>query len=326
MSDPYQAVIDHYGALEFADLIEIGRTIGDYEIEWTGNSELEKALPEWDDPRLINFKFINRTGIIPSITADDGSFLLFSEADTYTSYTVESQRVDWQVNDAFNQAYDEILKNVIERMESHEETYDLRTKTSWDINDRMIWEELLANTVSDELNNISGLDRYRSNGIETIRSAFLNALSEDIEQGTTKYEFDCEQMSALEGSLLQRLEEHFLPIAPEESGGNLDYKSAHNYFFALGFASFNADDTRARPHAFIVSSATGNIVEATADPDYNYYSYEVSVDPNWSFERFARGEVFQSRYTDSVYGGDLDDFIRQGKEAIEVDSTFKLEL
>lgn len=319
MSDPYEAVLEHYGRLEFADILEIGRTNDDYNyIEPT--SALGASFPDAYDSRLINFDHINETGRIPQVMAWEGTGGIFYQTDPSDNEYWGSQRIDWGADDAFNDAYQTILERSIERIENDPALYDLRIQSSWGHEERIAWERTISNIVSEEMDAIPGLDQYRlatEDYPETsLRAQWVNALSTDIEGNTISVEHDCETMTIIEGSILQRLDEHFLPVRTPEalSSGNLMVQS--NYFYADGEVSFDPNDTAPSRHAFIVSSATGNIIEATLDPNRHFLdSYIESADSDWGFEKFVHGEVFkgQNQY---VYGGSIENYLTTRAEGL----------
>jgi hypothetical protein len=311
MSDPYEAVLEHYGRLEFADILEIGRTNDDYNyIEPT--SALGASFPDAYDSRLINFDLINETGRIPEVMAWEGTGGVFYQTDP-SSEQWGSQRIDWGADDAFNDAYQTILERSIERIEAHPDLYELRVQSSWGYEERATWERTISNIVSEEMDAIPGLDQYRTGNPDipesSLRAQWVNALSTDIEGNTMSITNNCETMALIEGSILQRLDEHFLPSRTAEAlrEGNLMVES--NYFFVIGEVSYNPSNTTPGAHAFVMSSATGNIIEATLDPNVHFSdSYIESADSDWNFERFVRGEIFEGQ-NQYVYGDSIENYL-----------------
>lgn len=311
MNDPYEAIIEHYGRLEFSDILEIGRTKSDHNfIE--PRTDLGASFPDAYDSRLINFRLINESGRVPLVMKWEGSDGIYYQNNPDDPYW-GSQRIDWYTQDEFNAAYEEILQNCIERIEANPAIYNLRIMPAWGHDERVAWEREISAIVSEEMDAIPGLDIYRlaneAYPETSLRAQWINVLSDDILQGTAKIEHDCETMTLIEGSILQRLDENFLPRRTVESlqDGNLMVRS--NYFYAMGYVSFDPSDTQPGGHAFIVSSATGNIIEATIDPNVHFSSpYIQSANPTWSFERFVRGEVFEG-HNQYVYGGSLDTYL-----------------
>ncbi|MGB0719821.1 MAG: hypothetical protein ACPGRX_05075, partial [Bdellovibrionales bacterium] len=175
---------------------------------------------------------------------------------------------------------------------------DLLVKTSWSRLDRVTWEQEVSTIVSEEMARIQGLSEYRLADYpdkypETQRRATrLNDLAYDIEHGTKTIEHDCETMSAIEGIVLQQVENHFLPEAAVDG----DYKVRSNYFYVGGRISQNK---ALRGHAYIISSATANIIEGTALLASPYYE---NIDPDYSFENFVAGKPAIMN-DGSIYGG-----------------------
>lgn len=317
MSDPYQAVLEHYSRLEFADILEIGRTNDDFDY-MEPMSDLGASFPDGYDSSLINFRLINETGNIPQVMKPGGSPGIFYQSDPSSDYW-GSQRVDWNADDEFNTAYDTIIERSIERIEESPELYDLRVQSSWGYDERVAWEKEIAGIVSEEMAAIKGLDRYRLDTEDypetSLRAEWVNALSQDITNSTISVEHDCETMSIIEGSILQRLDEHFLPSRTVEGLQDGNLMMQHNYFYARGEVSFDPTDEMPGGHAFIVSSATGNVIEATNDPNRHVSSpYVESADSEWNFERFVRGDVFEGN-KQYVYAGDLENFVAERSAA-----------
>jgi hypothetical protein len=249
------------------------------------------------DARAINFQSVLETGNIPT---SSGIGAMRSGWGP--------QHIDWDSDDAFTQALDQIKENTASRIQQSAELQELLEKDQWTREDRVAWEREVSTIVSEEHNNISGLDNYRnvSNSSQypdvERRVTNLNDLSYDIENNTQTLEHDCETNSIVEGVVLQQIDVEFLPDASEVG----DYKEASNYFFVRGGVSFDQSDTSTLYHAYVVSSGTGNVIEATNDPDKNSSSqYLESSRDDYSFEAFIRGDVATFNNSEYAYGGDL---------------------
>jgi hypothetical protein len=93
-------------------------------------------------------------------------------------------------------------------------------------------------------------------------------------------------MSIVEGTLLQRIENEYLErAAPSE-----DFKRQSSYFYMTGDVIFTPENRWG--HAFIMSSATGNIIEATYDPEWGVSPYIRNKDPSMGFEDFLMNRPF----------------------------------
>lgn len=243
--------------------------------------------------RAINFDYILRTGVIPSRTQT-----LFSDKPVFvddrhfmaTGYG--SQFIDFESDDAFTSALDSIRQNVHDSLaESSGEARTLLSKEVWTKEDREQWEQTVSSWVSYHVDSVPGFDNYRTprqeNNPAEYRPTRLNDLSADIENGTQTVEFDCEVMSVVEGLILQQIDKEFLPEVASE--GN--YKVASNYFYVVADLNLHAQMDYLGAHAFVVSSATGNIIEATADPsEHGYAQYKRHVDKDFTFEDMIRGK------------------------------------
>lgn len=240
---------------------------------------------------MVSFAYVLRTGSIPSLS-------------------VGSQSIDWKANDSFIKTYKDLRQHIYEGIGKSKVAGDLLKLKSWTREDRAAWEREISRITSEELDKVKGLDKYRIaepgkdyKGIVADRRALrLNDLSADIDNNTTTIEFDCEAMSAVEGCLLQETDAHFLPA---NTNGADTYKKASNYFYVNGWANWFRQSQKSEAHAYIVSSATGNIVEATADPsEGNGPSYRESIYPDFTFKAFVEGKIALSRDY-SVYDGQL---------------------
>ncbi len=255
-------------------------------------------IPENYDARVVNFQSILETGKIQqeSYTQD--------HPDAAPEYW-KSQYIDWDSDDAFTRAIDQVKNATFERIQNSPELTALLDKDAWNRDDRVTWEREISTIVSEELDKIPGLNEYRLAGNsekypDTERRAIrLNDLSQDIENGTTTITFSCENMAAFEGVILQQAENHFLP----DSAPKGDFKTASNYFYVVGRVNFSPEDSYVMNHAYIISSATANIIEAAKDPSKHFFSqYNENVNPDYSFEDFVRGEMAVHK-NGSIYGG-----------------------
>lgn len=254
---------------------------------------------------MTNFRHVLETGRV--------------DADGYTGNRSDivgnRQYIDWESDDAYTRAIQQVEENVTQRIQEDPVMQYLLEQEDWDLDDRMVWESSLSQIVSQELAEIPGLRDYRrtpgspfqSPGEEAdpVESAHervtrLNDLSPDIENGTGNIEFDCEAMAITEGVIMQRIEDAHLPDSAED--GN--YMQSSSYFYAGGL-SISSDDganIATNGHAYIISSATGGVIEATntnGSPEY------IMPREGFTFEDFASGAPFTARGTgtDSVYTG-----------------------
>ncbi|MFP4097616.1 MAG: hypothetical protein ACLFP8_05885 [Alphaproteobacteria bacterium] len=188
----------------------------------------------------------------------------------------------------------EILKDVVEkRINNSPDFQALLSKNSWSFEDREQWERSLSQLVSDEMDKIPGLDNYRDIG--SVHGTYINELSDDIEKGLrgdrsyTK-PFVCHQMTLIEAEIIQGVEDNILPQ------GN-GYKSATSYHTAVGNVILTG---QAALHAWVMSEATGNIIEATTRNGRNPYTR--SADPNYSLDDFKANRPFVAAGEPSAYG------------------------
>lgn len=265
-------------------------------------------MPELFDPRVINFQHILATGAIPIRSPDDlGNPYALGPDQKNDSPGMANQHIDWESEDAFTRALDQVKQATFDRIAQDPQLQELLQKPEWGREDRVEWEREVSAIVSQEMHKIPGLDKYRLAGesegdlTADYRATRLNDLATDIENGTATIEHDCETMSIFEGIILQQADNHLLPeTAPED-----DYKVGSNYFYTSGYIKWNVEDGIGG-HAFIVSSATGNMIEGTdRPPSSNSSQYQENVDPDYSFEDFVRNGIAFNK-DETIYGSDSD--------------------
>lgn len=240
--------------------------------------------------RAISFRSILETGEVPSAGG---------------IYAGNNQSIDWSSDDAYTRAIEQITKASQQRIAEDPATRALLEKPEWTREDRVEWERHTSEIVSDEMAKIPGLADYRIEPATSMvneqkkdplaefatakeRITGVNGLAADIEANAGNIEFDCETMSITEGVVLQQIEDNMLPQAAAVEGS---MKQSSAYYYATGMVTF-LDDENPAPggHAFIVSSATGNIVESTARPDNMQFAYQ-EMQPGYSFEDFIGGRM-----------------------------------
>ena len=257
---------------------------------------------EGNDGRLINFQYILETGRLPcrplfgSISLANGMSYI---ADVFLQRATRNQHIKWSSDDAFIRALTDIREKSAARIEDSLVLQALLQKDRWGKDDRVMWERNVSWITAEEVDRVPGLGEYRTisciagDKLPKKRPVRLNALSSDIEKDVTDIEFNCESMAAVEGVILQQMDNVFLPSESEEG----DFKVISNYFYVVGGADFGSGIRGG--HAFIQSSATGSIIEATnKDPSDHYF--EVS-DPHYGVENMKEGARAYTR--DGVYGG-----------------------
>lgn len=251
----------------------------------------------------VNFQHILETGRIPSTYmygSNTMADIVSGVVEGLGGPSKGDQYIDWDSDDAYTRAIEEIRQNVFERIESSPELQELLAKDSWSREDRVAWEKGVSEIVNDEHKEIPGLSNYRNStdvddypDVER-RASRLNDLSSDIENETAYIEHDCESMSVLEGVILQQVDNAFLP----ESSESGDFKVSSNYFYMTGRTNFNPEYNGDGAHAFIVSSATANVIEATASVS----PYNENINPEMEFSDLINGDLIINN-DGSIYGG-----------------------
>lgn len=183
------------------------------------------------------------------------------------------------------------------------ELLKLRRKKRWSIKDRIHWEKNLSQIVSNEIDKVKTLNIYRTTpkGQSQRRAKHLNELDEDIKNGTTNIEFDCEQMSVIKGIIIQNVENKILPAYSRQT----QLKSNLNYYYVTGEVSYGNDTSNGSGgHAFILTP-TLNIIESTNRREQNYvnYNYRLNTHNNLSIASVLSGTPL---VTVDSFTGDLD--------------------
>lgn len=275
--------------------------LADQDIIFYGNTDFSHVGTE---PRLQNFQHILRTGIVQENSVNDEGL----PSDW------ANMRIDLNADDSFARSIRQVTGDVQRRMMEDERVQSLMRQPHWDRAERVQYERRLAEFTEEEMSRIPSLGLYRMHTAHTENDPLaqllgrmvtstpnLNDLSRDIDNNSARFRWDCSRQSAVQGMIMQMVENDLLPQAAEP--GNLHVRS--NYFRAIGvFEAFEGQSPRdGMPpndgsHAWILSSATGNIIEATAENPRS--AYMEHIDPSFSFERFALGQPFISR-TGEVY-------------------------
>lgn len=171
---------------------------------------------------------------------------------------------------------------------------------------RADWEAYAAETVSAIVDREPLLREYRTDGYLYLNDTlyrddelekalrenpgkteddiiFVNGEKEqDLTVLTKDEEIDCDKFTAIKGRLLHDIDKEFLdPNDPDPA------KRPQEYYLAAG-------STIMGYHAYIISSATGNIIESVNDN----YAYVTKDDPKYRFEDFVSGVPFRGHYTD----------------------------
>lgn len=200
------------------------------------------------------------------------------------------------------QLYQALKADILESVALDDEMMALRSGTF----DRVRWEQKAAEIVSAVVDTEPLLHNYRTQGYWKLGDKYYNFYEKDMalkdnpgakeedlvrvtsveEQDLTMLseddEIDCDKFAAIKGLLLYEIDHTYLnPNDPDPA------KRPQEYYLAAG-------ETTMGYHAYVISSATGNVIEATQD----YNSYVKKNDPNYSFRDFLAGVPFRGYYTD----------------------------
>jgi len=207
--------------------------------------------------------------------------------------------IDFDSDDSFANALRHIEEISTKQIFQSERLSTLLLKEHWTLEDRTMWEDNISQIVSYNLDSVQGLNQYRTNDKHRSMTTYFNDLSNDIDHDTATMEFDCDIMSVVEGSILQKIENTLLPKKDDlESDGN--YKHATNLFVVPGTAWTGGSVPN--KHALLVFSSTGNVIESTEQGNDKPYSR--SLNPNNSFKDIIDGELVVPESGDYVFTTD----------------------
>lgn len=258
-----------------------------------------------DMSHISHYDFIPGTGINTAINFQH--ILKTGDVDTFQAinpvrpFSEGNQTVNWDNDDAYTNAVDSITSAVKKKIQKDPDLQKLLEKDEWNKENRVEWEKEVSSYVSKEMGRVPGLSLYRTHGglASTIGAVqvensleTLNDISNDFSEHLDlnhmqklSYEFDCEAMSVTEGSILQRIDN---AILPDHNTPN-NYKVSSNYFYTIGTKGSYG-------HAYITSSATGNIIESTASSSTALEDpYVENADPNFTFEDQMNGAIFKAK-------------------------------
>ncbi len=206
--------------------------------------------------------------------------------------------IDFSKDDALMRTIEDVVQDARHDVRHSDEYKALKAADPATLEQRLAYEQVLSEAVFEGVERVDGLRQYRldTNAVEAndmpehyaqssneiISNNNLNSLSRDIEghaDMNTSYttDFECEKMSALKGMIMQAIEDDLLPA----DDGSL--KSAGSYFNAQGgmymiggfvapdFEELIGKDEDVKVsrgwHAFVTSSKSGAVFEATAVND-----------------------------------------------------------
>ena len=210
--------------------------------------------------------------------------------------------VNWHANDTFIKTYKNLLKTVIETMRVDNTIKNLLIQNTWQESNRHQWERTLAEETRIAIDDVPGLDRYRTLLAPPLspmkaqrRTTFINAaLGYDIEKGSYVYEMDCEFYTFLVGCLMQEAENEILKDYAHPTMQAKPY-----YYLPLQrYPGATLEDVGY--HACLLTSS-GGIVECVSDPsEGRFFPYLRPVNKECTFDSFMQNAHFF--VTGSPYG------------------------
>jgi hypothetical protein len=185
------------------------------------------------------------------------------------------------------QALNEVIQNALQALRQHPEMRMLQSSAQWGRAERERYEALSSNAIAQAFHQHRLLRNYRweldEQGVPSVEARGNNA--RNLTHLTLAHELDCDGMSMLKGIMQHRIERALLsPVPP----GASEWRHPQEYYVAGANVLFGSG-MRGAPAA-ILSSATGNLIEAT----YDYAPYHRAEGP-YAFRDFVAGIPFIGR-------------------------------
>lgn len=261
-----------------------------------------------DTVRLVNGRF--------AVSADfilrEGKYDSFrphelSEADSF------SYIADTKGEGTYATNYRDILKKIILRAENDDVINDLRSKEGWDSSERQIWETALSAIVSEEHAKNALLGAYRKTNLPEKDGSLVPYDLNNVEN----YRYVCTEMAITESMLLQQAESTLL-----ENKGGEGFKRIGQYFIVPGDLLW---DEEGNPHAWAVSSLTGNIIETTDINKNEGLPYTANLSSDYTFDHMLAGypaiTTWQTIFTYPGRSFGQDTELLKGSEAFAIYTT-----
>lgn len=171
-------------------------------------------------------------------------------------------------------------------MQQNAEVQELLAQPSWDKAQRVQYEKILSETIAASFDEQPLFSKYRPE-----RGQKAGDAGKDLTHLTATDGFDCDRMSVMKAIMSYRIEHALLD---EKTGGDLK-KPTEYYVVGAGSTLQDGETLDLAPHghAAIVSSATGNVIEATSDKD----TYFEATNPSYNFKDFVAGVPFVGSQT-----------------------------
>lgn len=208
-----------------------------------------RAFPLYPD-RVVDFAgldFVSAAEVLRTKRWEQ-SIAFFNRGDAHM--------IDLDHTDAFTEHYHAMRQ----RVETQLATHPLLAQPHWSRDERAYWEATLAGAILDEMTQVPLLGVYRTNrqlspitGEPVLPTSSINAL-------TANHEFDCDKQTTVLALMMQQIENQLLPA---EAADATSYHRQGQYFMGGGIIAAEGIEGYTAPHAWLTSSATGNIVDVT---------------------------------------------------------------
>ena len=191
--------------------------------------------------------------------------------------------IDPTRDDKFSRQYQSVKDKALATLRDSTEAKALLALPSWSKEDRMKWEALASNAISNAMAADPLLGKYRAAYQEGITAlGDLNKLTKDKE-------FDCNSMAVVESRLITDIEKETLPAFSRDKANSGDYRMQGQYYVATGLVSTSG--VKAAAHGWVVSAMTGSVIEATHSPgkERTISSYLRPLNEKYTFDHFVAG-------------------------------------
>lgn len=234
----------------------------------------------------------------------------YNSFSTTTPYDVPVTSRDDVSSTVFRQAYEAARIGIMEEVAANETLQALFDKPEWTIEDRAQYEEILSDITS---RNIADQDLF------SYKPSTAGNYLDNLDAASPDREFDCSQLSIITACLMQEAEND-LAANGQLNGSDNSLKSVNDYYIMGGQIQFSGDDTPGG-HAYLVSSATGAIIEGTATsdsytpvatPGTNAFLDIVSGRPATT----VSGDIYYPRLPDELVDMTVEDLVAQRRSSV----------
>lgn len=231
---------------------------------------------------------------------------------------------NWSANNPVMNSIREMEQDIIKDVQRSPLLKKLLDQPRWGKSERQQWEAEVSRIVSSRVGSDDLMKEYRTLSESVSRTSDLSNLAQNSS-------FDCVTMSMVEGKLLQAVDDKLLK-SKHASQSEENLRRPSQYYIAAGVMSYpdpeNPKQLTGGSHAFVVSSLTGAVIEATAGATIRPQKagaqgvfstsntpYHLSIDHHYEFADMIAGYSFRGAPVRQGLGGALEFVIPDGASA-----------